>query len=145
MLLGRHLDLHSPDGRVLRFHFSELGLQRSSGGLLQTVDEATNRMWPIDGGVKWRGYAINGQYYFRWLSSFLADGPLPLSSTFDNGGELSVNQFIIPNKLMLYGRTSAISGQLATQAIRVQKSSLGGRYTAGMSGWIPEVQFIFNF
>ena len=58
-------------------------------------------MWPIDGGVKWRGYAINGQYYFRWLSSFLADGPLPLSSTFDNGGELSVSQFIIPNKLKI--------------------------------------------
>jgi hypothetical protein len=31
-------------------------------------------MWAIDGGMKWRGLAINGQYYFRWLNAFEADG-----------------------------------------------------------------------
>jgi hypothetical protein len=53
--------------------------------------EATDRMWAIDGGMKWRGFAINGQYYFLWLNGFEADGPLPLTSTFDHGGEFSAS------------------------------------------------------
>jgi hypothetical protein len=27
-------------------------------------------MWAIDGGIKWNGLAVNGQYYFRWLDDF---------------------------------------------------------------------------
>ena len=45
-------------------------------------------MWAIDGGIKWNGLAVNGQYFMRWLSDFEADGPLPLASTFDHGGEI---------------------------------------------------------
>jgi hypothetical protein len=71
---------------------------------------------------------------------------------------------------MAYGRTSAVFGQfgnsyeyafgfkwffvpnyrvwLAGEAIKVRKSSFGGMiypYTAGMTGWVPELQLIFNF
>jgi hypothetical protein len=45
--------------------------------------------------------ALNGQYYFRWLNDFVADGPLPLSSTFDQGGEFSASYFVVPKKWML--------------------------------------------
>jgi hypothetical protein len=68
-------------------------------------------MWAIDAGTKWRGLAINGHYYFRWLNDFVADGPLPLASTFDQGGEFSASYFIRPKKFMLYGRGSGILGQ----------------------------------
>jgi len=54
-----------------------------------TVDMATYKMWAIDGGIKWSGLAVNGQYFGRWLSDFEADGPLPLASTFDHGFELT--------------------------------------------------------
>jgi hypothetical protein len=37
-------------------------------------------MWAIDGGLKWNGLAINGQYFMRRLNDFEADGPLPLAS-----------------------------------------------------------------
>src|SRR4030095_15611522 len=98
------------------------------------------------------------------------DGPLPISSTFDHGAELSASHFFIPKKLMLYGRTSFIRGQfrnsyefgggfkwyfvddhrvwLQGEALRITKSPFGGilyPYTAGMSGWAPHVQLIFNF
>ena len=71
-----------------------------------TVDKATYRMWAIDGGIKWNGLAINGQYFMRWLDDFVADGPLPLASTFDHGFEMSAGYFVVPKKLMLYGRGS---------------------------------------
>jgi hypothetical protein len=33
----------------------------------------------------------NGQYYFRWLNDFEADGPLPFTSTFDHGDAFSAS------------------------------------------------------
>src|SRR5436190_7960595 len=64
-----------------------------------TVDDLTYRMWAIDGGFKWKGMSLNGQYYFRWLNDFVADGPLPLKSTFDHGFEFSLAHFIVPRRL----------------------------------------------
>src|SRR6185369_13267858 len=76
-----------------------------------TVDQATYKMWAVDAGVKWNGVAVNGQYYMRWLNDFVADGPMPLASTFDRGGEFSAGFFIKPKKVMLYGRGSWVRGQ----------------------------------
>jgi hypothetical protein len=50
----------------------------------------------------------------RWLSDFEADGPLPLQSTFDRGGELSASYFVVPKKTALYGRGSC-TGSSATR------------------------------
>ena len=110
-------------------------------------------------------------YYFRWLKHFVADGPLPVNSTFDQGGELSASYFISPKKLMVYGRSSAIHGHfgnsyewatgskwyfvpnqqrvwLSGELLRVKKSAYGSTitpYSGGMTGWVPLVQLIFSF
>jgi len=60
-----------------------------------TVSDVTYRMLAADWGVKWRGLAVNGQYFFRWLNNFRADGPIPISSTFDHGFETVVSQFVV--------------------------------------------------
>jgi hypothetical protein len=106
-----NLDQSNPENTSI--HNSDGVLAFSTGAFASgvTVDKMTYRMWAIDGGMKWRRLAINGQYYFRWLNDFEADGPLPLKSTFDHGGELSASYFIIPKKFMVYGRGSAIDGQ----------------------------------
>jgi hypothetical protein len=41
--------------------------------------------------------AVNGQYFFRWLNNFRADGPIPTSS-FDHDFETVVSQFAVPKK-----------------------------------------------
>jgi hypothetical protein len=135
-----------------------------------TVEKATYRMWAIDGGLKYNGLAINGQYFFRWLSDFKADGPLPLSSTFDRGFELSVGKFVIPRKLILFARGSMVFGQfgdsheyagglkwhflpterlwLSAELMRVYKVPYSGTftpYTAGMIGWAPMIQTVLAF
>jgi hypothetical protein len=106
-----NLDQSNPENTSL--HNSDGVLTFSTGAFAAglTVEEATYRMWAIDGGIKWRGWALNGQYYFRWLNDFTADGPMPLSSTFDRGGELSLGYFVVPKKLELYAHTSAVFGQ----------------------------------
>jgi hypothetical protein len=135
-----------------------------------TVQKATYKMWAIDGGLKKSGFSVNGQYFFRWLSNFEADGPLPLASTFDHGFELSTGKFVVPKKVLLYARGSKVFGQFANpyeygggfkwyflpterlwmtgELMRVNKAPYSGAftpYTAGMNGWMPMVQTVLAF
>ena len=165
-----NLDQSNPENTSL--HNSDGVLTFSTGAFAPgvTVDKATYRMWALDGGMKWNGLAINGQYFFRWLNDFEADGPLPLSSTFDHGFELSAGQFVIPKKLMFYARGSAVFGQFGNsheyaggvkwhflpterlwlngELMRVFKVPYTGGftpYTSGMTGWVPMIQTVLAF
>ena len=165
-----NLDQSSPENTSL--HNSDGVLTFSTGAFAPgvTVDKALYRMWAIDGGMKWNGLAINGQYYFRWLNDFEADGPLPLASTFYHGFELSAGHFLVPKKLMLYARGSAVYGHfrdsheyagglkwhflpterlwLNAELMRVLRVPYSGGftpYTAGMTGWVPMVQTVIAF
>jgi hypothetical protein len=135
-----------------------------------TVQEATYKLWAIDGGLKKSGFSVNGQYYFRWVNDFDADGPLPLASTFDQGFELSSGYFVVPKTLMLYVRGSKVFGQfrspyeyagglkwyflpteriwLTAELMRVHNAPYSGAftpYTAGMNGWAPMIQTVIAF
>jgi hypothetical protein len=165
-----NLDQSSPENTSL--YNSDGVLTFSTGAFAPgvTLDKATYRMWAADGGIKWNGLAVNGQYFMRWLSDFEADGLLPLASTFDRGGEISVGFFVEPKKWMLYGRGSWVHGQfgdaheygggaklhflpterlwLNTEVFRVNKAPYSGAftpYTAGMTGWVPMVQTLLAF
>ena len=166
-----NLDQSSPENTSL--YNSDGVLTFSTGAFAPgvTVDQATYRLWAIDGGIKWNGLAVNTQYFMRWLDDFDADGPLPLASTFDRGAELSAAYFIVPKKWMLYGRGSWVRGQFGdsheygargevafhrrpsgsgstTELFKVEKAPYSGAftpYTNGMTGWVPMVQTVIAF
>ena len=165
-----NLDQSSPENTSL--YNSDGVLTFSTGAFAPdvTVNEATYRMWAIDGGIKWNGLAVNGQYFMRWLNDFDADGPLPVASTFDHGAEISAGFFVKPKKVMLYGRGSWVHGEfgdsseygggakwhylpterlwLTTELFRVNRAPYSGAftpYTAGMTGWVPMVQAVLAF
>src|SRR6185503_3600323 len=106
-----NLDQSSPDNTAI--YNSDGVLAFSTGAFAPgvTLDKALYKMWAVDGGLKYNGLAINGQYFARWLSDFEADGPMPLSSTFDHGYELSASHFVVPKKLALFARGSQVFGQ----------------------------------
>jgi hypothetical protein len=136
-----------------------------------TLQDATYKMSAIDYGLKWNGLAVNGQYFFRWLNDFVSDGPLPLSSTFDHGNELSASYFVKPKKLMPYVRASWVRGQfrdpyeygtglrwyyLPTERLWLNAELIhitGGApysgtftpYSAGITNWAPMVQAYIAF
>jgi hypothetical protein len=135
-----------------------------------TLNNATYQMWAIDGGLKWNGLALNGQFFLRRLDDFEADGPLPLTHTIDKGFEFSSSYFVIPKKLAVYGRGSMVFGQfgnsweygggakwnflrterlwLQPELIRVNKAPYTGTFTpyvSGLTGWVPMVQAIIAF
>jgi hypothetical protein len=165
-----NLDQSSPENTSL--YNSDGVLTFSTGAFAPgvTVEKATYRMLAIDGGLKWNGFAVNGQSFFRWLNDFRADGPLPLSSTFDHGFELVAGGFVIPQKLMAYGRGSMVFGEfrdswevaagvkwyflpterlwLSAELMRTVDVPYSGAftpYTAGMTAWVPMIQTILAF
>jgi hypothetical protein len=165
-----NLDQSSPENTSL--YNSDGVLTFSTGAFAPgvTVDVATYRMWAVDGGIKWNGLAINGQYFVRWLNDFEADGPLPLASTMDHGAEITVGHFVKPRTVMVYGRGSWVRGQfgdsheygggakwhflpterlwLNGELFKIDRAPYSGAftpYTAGMTGWVPMVQTVLAF
>jgi hypothetical protein len=165
-----NLDQSSPENTSL--YNSDGVLTFSTGAFAPgvTVDQATYRMWAIDGGLKWNGVAVNGQYFMRWLNDFEADGPLPLESTFDRGAEVSASFFAESKRWMPYVRGSWVRGEfgnsheygggvkwfflpteriwLTTEVFRVDNSPYSGAftpYTTGLRGWVPMLQTVLAF
>ena len=165
-----NLDQTSPENTAL--YNSDGVLTFSTGAFAPgvTVDKAFYKMWAIDGGIKYSGLAVNGQYFNRWLSDFVADGPIPIKSTFDHGYELSASHFVVPKKVAVYGRGSQVFGHfgnaheygggvkwffvpserlwLSAEVFRVHNAPYSGAftpYTAGMSGWVPMLQTVIAF
>jgi hypothetical protein len=54
-------------------------------------------MWAVDGGPKWNGLSVNGQYFWRWLNDFDADGPLARIHLRPRR-EISAGYFVVPKK-----------------------------------------------
>ncbi len=165
-----NLEQSNPDNTSL--YNSDGVLTFSTGAFAPgvTLNLATYKMWAADAGIKWNGLAVNGQYFARLLNDFVADGPLPLKSTFDHGGELSASFFVKPKKLMPYIRASWVIGQFGnsyeygagakwfpvrtdrfwvnTELFRVDKSPYSGAftpYTVGLTGWVPMLQAYLAF
>jgi hypothetical protein len=165
-----NLDQSNPENTSL--YNSDGVLTFSTGAFAPsvTVNVATYRMWAVDGGVKWNGLAINGQYFVRWLDDFDADGPLPIESTLDHGAELTVGYFVKPKTTMVYGRGSWVRGQfgdsheygggvkwhflpterlwLNAELFKIDRAPYSGAftpYTAGMTGWVPMLQTVLAF
>jgi hypothetical protein len=165
-----NLDQSSPENTSL--YNSDGVLTFSTGAFAPgvTVDEATYKMWAVDAGLKWNGLAINWQYFVRFLDDFIADGPLPVDSTTDHGGELTVGYFVKPKKLMVYWRGSWVKGEfgnsheygggvkwhflpterlwMTAELFNIDRAPYSGAftpYTAGMTGWVPMLQTVLAF
>jgi hypothetical protein len=164
------IDVLNPDNTSM--HNSDGVLTFSTGAFAPgvTVQLATYRLWAIDWGLKKSGFSINGQYYFRRVGDFDADGPLPLTSMSDHGFEASTGYFVFPRTLMPYVRGSKVFGEFAdpyeyaaglkwyflpteriwitAELMRVHNAPYGGAftpYTAGMDGWAPMIQTVLAF
>ena len=68
-------------------------------------------MTAFDAGLKYRGFALEGEYYLRWLNDFKADGPLPIDHTFDQGFQVLASAMAVPKTLQLYTTGSAVFGE----------------------------------
>jgi hypothetical protein len=75
-----------------------------------SVDRFKVYLYAVDAAVKWYGFSLDGEYFFRWVRDIKASGPIPKDKMFDHGFFLEAGYFVIRNYLELNARTSQIFG-----------------------------------
>jgi hypothetical protein len=135
------------------------------------LEKARDRMTSFDAGLKYHGFALEGEYYWRWIDHFRVTGtPVTIDHLFDNGFQLLGSAMIIPRTLQLYTTYSEIFGEYGNpwetraginifpfkkQEIRINaqyiyqyRGPVGGLaypYQVGSTGSIFNLDLEFNF
>lgn len=76
-----------------------------------TITDARYRMLDVDAGLKYRGFALEGEYFWRWLDNFKGANTAGLKRLFDHGFQIQASAMVIPKTLQFYAGTSRINGQ----------------------------------
>jgi hypothetical protein len=79
-----------------------------------TVNELNYTLLAANAGLKYQGFSLNGEYFFRWLDHFKADGPLPVDSIFDHGFQVQTSYQVWPKRVEAYTGTSWVFGNFRT-------------------------------
>lgn len=68
------------------------------------------RMLALNAGMKYRGWHLEAEAYFRELDNFVTTGPVPISDLTDNGFQIKGSYMVRPQELQVYAGYSRISG-----------------------------------
>jgi hypothetical protein len=100
--------------------FENTQLRLSDGTVIFTPDlfgpgvsitDARYRMMTVDGGFKYRGFSLEGEYFWRWLDNFRGDNTGGIPRFFDHSGQIQASAMVVPEKLQAYAGYSKIFGQ----------------------------------
>ena len=130
----------------------------NTGGM---INKATYDMLDLDAGIKWRGWSLEGEYYFRWLDDFQVTGAIPVTSLFDQGFQVYASTMLKPDYWQAYLSGSKIFGEYGDpwdlaagltyfpfgrkevringQALYMDRSAVGYTavpYVVGGTGWV---------
>jgi len=76
-----------------------------------TINDATYKMADFDGGLKYRGYSLDGEYFLRWLDHFKGPGTAGLPMIFSHGYQMQASAMVVPKTLQFYLGGSTIYGK----------------------------------
>lgn len=120
-------------------------------------------------GMKYRGFHLEGEYYFRWVDDFKTIGTIPVTELSNHGFSLQASAMLLPRVLQPYVTYSKIYGEYGDpwelalgmniyrftrketrfnlQAAKLNRSPIGGSSLAqvGGSGWVFNADWILNF
>jgi hypothetical protein len=134
------------------------------------VNKATYQMADLDTGIKYRGFSLEAEYYWRWVNDFDVTGVIPVNKLFDQGYQVQASAMIMPRQLQFYVSGSEILGQygnpwdatvglnwfpflkrevhINVEGIYLSHSPVGGisyPYIVGGNGWLYNTDFIVTF
>ena len=83
-----------------------------------TITDARYRMTTVDGGFKYRGFSLEGEYFWRWLDNFKFLDAVTAeqlqrvpSRLFDHAFQIQGSAMVVPRTLQAYAGFSKIFGQ----------------------------------
>ncbi|MBS3742778.1 MAG: hypothetical protein KGY48_00350 [Wenzhouxiangellaceae bacterium] len=95
----------------IRLSDGTLLFQPGAFGTAGRVNRATYLMSAVDAGYKYRGWSLEGEYYWRWVDDFATVGDVPVDDLFDHGFQLQLGSMLVPKKLQAYVAGSQIFGE----------------------------------
>jgi hypothetical protein len=135
-----------------------------------TVDEVNYRMTSLDAGIKYRGMALEAEWYRRWLSDYVGTNTSGIPDISDNGYQVQGSAMLIPKILQVYVSGSQIFGgygdssemrvgenwyfrkdrglRLNAEWMKVRKSPVGYTaypYPVGANGHVLHINLEMNF
>jgi len=78
-----------------------------------SVNDVTYKMAAFDGGIKYHGFSLEGEYYLRWLDHFHGPGTAGLPAIFSHGFQLQTSAMVLPKTLQVYLGGSTLTGNAA--------------------------------
>ena len=76
-----------------------------------SVEKVTYDMVSVDGGIKKKGFSLEAEYYWRWLSDFRGTNTGGIEEIHDTGYQLQASAMVVPKALQLYAGVSQIFGE----------------------------------
>ena len=74
------------------------------------VERVTYKMSSVDGGIKYKGFSVEAEYYWRWLSDFQGTNVGGIADINDHGFQLQTSAMIVKNTLQVYVSGGGIYG-----------------------------------
>lgn len=139
----------------------------ATGGSIQ---KATYQMLDLNAGVKYRGFSLEGEYYWRTLDDFAVNGLVPVDSVKDHGFQVQGAMVLVPDYTQIYLTGSKIYGdygnpwdaalglnwfplgrkqvRVNAQALYMNRSAVGNNtlpFQVGGKGWAFTTDVILAF
>jgi len=80
-----------------------------------TVNELDYHMMSVDGGIKYKGVSLEGEYYWRWLRNFTGINTGGIANIDDHGYQLQTSAMAVPKILQVYFGNSQVFGRYGDQ------------------------------
>jgi hypothetical protein len=125
------------------------------------ITRATYQMLALDSGLKYRGWSVDGEYYFRWVNDFDVVGIIPVTHLYDSGFQVLASGMLKPQLLQAYAMASKVVGEFGdswdtavgltyypfeqkqvrvnTELLYMYRSAIGYTavpYVVGGTGWV---------
>jgi hypothetical protein len=169
---GRGAPVGSPNAETqLRLSDGVYAFEQGALADTVTVKNLNYTEFAFDGGAKYKGLSLQGEFYVRQLSNFDATSPLPVSKIRDQGFMVEAMNMFIPKTLGIYVAGGYVSDdfkrfpweiaggasffpfhsylwRLNAHIIHIEKSPTGsnfGYYTAGQTGTTVSLATDFLF
>jgi hypothetical protein len=66
------------------------------------INDVTYKMSAYDGGIKYRGYSVDAEYFLRWLNHFEGTNTAGIPTIFSQGYQLQASAMVLPQSLQVY-------------------------------------------
>ena len=81
-----------------------------------SVENVLYKMASVDAGIKYRGMALEAEFYRRWLSDFRGPGTEVIDDITDDGYQVQASAMLIPKLLQVYAGYSEIRGDFGNSS-----------------------------